>query len=123
MAAASVGCRDLPPCENTDVRRVASLDGELEAVAFERDCWASPTATFNVSVLPTGAALPDKGGNTFAAGWPEDKGSIMNAPLIGWRGDSVHVFYVAPRDIYKQEPQVAGRPVYYEVGDGFDVVL
>ena len=115
------GCKEVPPCENTGLLRVPSPDGELEAVVFERDCLAPAGWSYHVSVLPVHAPLPSGSGNTFVAGRPNDRGSSLNAPLAGWLGDSVHVFYVAPREVYKQEEEVAGRPVYYETGDGFDI--
>ena len=117
------GCFELFPCENADVHRVASPDGELEVVSFTRDCGATTAMSYHVSVLPAGESLPSEGGNTFVAGHPEDRGAPVQEPLVGWRGDSVHVFFISPREVFKQEAEVAGRPVLYEKGDEVDIAL
>lgn len=121
-ALAVAGCSDLLPCENAEVRRVASPDGEVEVVAFERDCGATTDLSYHVSVLPTGDLLPDDPGNTFVTGRSANLGTLVQTPLVGWRGDSVHIFFVVPREVYEQQQEAAGRPVRYETGDGIDIV-
>ena len=115
-------CTELATCENTGVQRLTSPDGELDVVAFERDCGATTDRSYHVSVLPAGDSLSDEGGNTFVASRPENRTTLVQRPLIGWLGDSVQIFYVAPREVYKREERAAGRAVAYDTGDGYDIV-
>jgi hypothetical protein len=57
---------------------VPSPDSRLMAVVFERDCGATTGASTQVSVIPFGAALPNKAGNVFIA--DTDHGAAPSGP-------------------------------------------
>ena len=67
LAAAMLALAFGGTCGNDVVARVPSPDGQLEAVVFQRDCGATTDFSTQVSVVRTGAALPDAGGNLLVA--------------------------------------------------------
>src|SRR6266542_2268090 len=87
-----------PMCGVSLVRRVPSPDGRWEAVLFERDCGATTDFATHVSVLRTGAKLPNKQGNQFIADSdhgqaPHVDGNVINVSSQ-WAGpDSLVVRY------------------------------
>ena len=48
-----------PRCKNTVAHRVASPDGQYDAVVYHRDCGAGDGASSGVAILPHDADLPD----------------------------------------------------------------
>lgn len=56
-----------PTCGNELLAEVASPDGELRAVVFQRDCGATTGFSTQVSVLRRGEPLEDRPGNVFVA--------------------------------------------------------
>ena len=56
------------PCGNRPVDEVVSPDGERSAVLFVRDCGATTGYSLQMSLVPTGADLPNDGGNVLILG-------------------------------------------------------
>jgi len=54
-------------CGNDVLQIVASPDKQVKAVIFERDCGATTGFSTQVSVLASGAKLPNDAGNVFSA--------------------------------------------------------
>jgi len=85
LLSQSMAC-DLGMCANEEVQRIASPDGKLEAVIFERDCGATTDFSTQVSVCVAGGALANDGGNVFIA--DGDHGRALQA---AWGGPAVEV--------------------------------
>lgn len=82
-----------PACTNTVVETVASPDDAWHAVLFERSCGATSGFTSQVSVLPSGRALPDLSGNALVT---------MNgdtASSTEWGGPLVEVHWTDLRHV------------------------
>ncbi len=58
LLALLAGCA-APRCRNTVARRVASPDGQHDAVVYQRDCGQGDGASGGVAIVPHGADLPD----------------------------------------------------------------
>jgi hypothetical protein len=109
---------DLPllPCANTEVSRAASPDGTQDAVLFTRACSGTKSVGSQVSILPAGAALPNKSGNALISNGGKVRAS--------WGGPNVTLSWTAPAaltiahdpsaEIYKSEAQVGGVAVTYQ---------
>ena len=54
-------------CGNELLREVASPDGKMKAVVFQRDCAATTGFITQVSVLSKDEKLPNESGNVFSA--------------------------------------------------------
>jgi hypothetical protein len=75
-----------------DIRQtVASPSGKLSAIVFVRDCEAPAGVSTQVSILPTGQALPDEPGNAFASygsvdlsvKWTGERALLIRDPQSG----------------------------------------
>jgi len=105
-------------CGVSLVRRVPSPDGRWEAVLFERDCGATTDFATHVSVLRTGAKLPNKPGNLFIADSDHGRAPLVDGNVINvsiqWAGpDSLVVRYDRKARVFSQEPKVQGISVVY----------
>ena len=108
---------DLPllPCKNTEVSRAASPDGKRDAVLFTRHCSGTKSAGSQISIIPSGGALPNKSGNTFVS----NGGKVRAA----WGGPKVTLIWTGPAaltitrdataDVFKSEAEVGGAAVIY----------
>jgi len=90
----TAGCGETGLCVNTEIRRLASPDGRLEAVLFERNCGATTGFSSQVSILAAGAALDPVGGNALVI--DADHGA---APTEAWGGPEVEMRWVGPRTL------------------------
>jgi len=54
-------------CGNTEVSRLVSPDGRLDAVIFERSCGATTDFTTQISIVRKGDAIANDAGNAFIA--------------------------------------------------------
>lgn len=112
----STGCSDT--CENSIAARVASPDGEREAVIFQRDCGATTAYSTQISVLNNGET-PDGGGNAFRA---DDNHGV--AAIGEWQGPWADMRWVAPdrlliryaskSRIFEQAAEVNGVEIDYQ---------
>jgi hypothetical protein len=90
LALLSSGCLG-GMCANDEVERLASPDGKLEAVVFQRDCGATTGSSTQVAVLGAGNELGSESGNAFVG--DHDGGEAPSAPWGGprvrleWRGN------------------------------------
>jgi hypothetical protein len=77
-----VGCNILfeDMCGNDVLRAVPSPDGNVKAVVFERNCGATTGFSEQVSLLASGARLPNRGGDTFVA--DGDHGAAPGGPQV-----------------------------------------
>ncbi len=58
LLALLAGCA-APRCKNTVAHRVASPDGQHDAVVYQRDCGQGEGASAGVAIIPHDADLPD----------------------------------------------------------------
>lgn len=93
-AVLAAGCGEADLCANTEVRRLASPDGRLDAVLFERNCGATTGFSSQVSILTAGAALDPVGGNTLVI--DDNAGAAPSGP---WGGPEVEMRWVGPRTL------------------------
>jgi len=104
-AALIAGC--VPICENEVSATVRSPSGKMKAVVFNRGCGATVGLNTQVSVLSTGAALPNDDGNALIV--DED------VPLaLHWESDdSLQIAGTRSPRVFKQEHVVAGIRISY----------
>lgn len=109
-------------CSNEVITRLASPDGEREAVMFLRDCGATTGFSTQISILEAGEQLSG-GGNTFRA--DDDHGAARTGP---WGGSWAEMRWLAPdrllirfatkSRLFEQDESVSGVAIRYEaVGD------
>ena len=111
-----------PSCTSTCgvnlVNRVPSPDGQWEAVIYERSCGATTDFSTHLSVLRTGARVPNKPGNLFIAdsdhgSAPLVEGNVINMS-IQWAGsDSLVVRYDRRARVFAQVSHVQNITVAY----------
>jgi hypothetical protein len=106
------------PCANRQLQVVRSPDGKRKAVIFERDCGATTGFSTQVSVLPSGARLPNEPGNAFVA--DTDHGATPSGPGGGpaikviWTSNTKLLIKHHPKArLFKAHPQVAGVTIRY----------
>jgi len=80
------GCGSADLCANTELRRLSSPDGRLDAVLFERNCGATTGFSSQVSVLPARAVLNPLFGNALVV--DDNEGA---APVADWGGPDVEM--------------------------------
>lgn len=109
-------CSDM--CSNEVVTRLASPDGEREAVMFQRDCGATAGFSTQVSILETGELLSGRG-NTFRA--DDDHGAAERGAWGGsWAemkwlaSDRLLIRYATNSRLFEQDDSVSGVVVSYE---------
>lgn len=110
------GCDDA--CTTQVVTRLASPDGEREAVMFQRDCGATSGFSTQISIVDAGEA-PAGSGNTFRADDNHGAASTgaWGGPLaeVAWlASDRLRVRYADQARIFAQSDAVAGVSVSYE---------
>ena len=105
-------------CSNEVVARVASPDGEREAVMFQRDCGATTGFSTQVSILERGESLSGSG-NTFRA--DDDHGAAKTGPWGGsWAemewltSDRLLIRYATKSRLFEQDESVSGVAISYE---------
>ena len=82
------------PCDNTEVSRLASPDGQLEAVIFERSCGATTDFSTQISIVRKGSSLAGSAGNTFIA--DSNHGAALRAK---WGGPPADVKWLTNRSL------------------------
>jgi hypothetical protein len=92
MCIGTVGCSDFSICENTPEKVVASPNGELKAVIFDRGCGATTGFTTGVSILNSVEDLSnaDKGNVLLADGAYQETSRSANRVNFEaeWRSDT-----------------------------------
>ncbi len=109
-------------CSNEVVTRLASPDGEREAVMFQRDCGATTGFSTQISILEAGEQLSG-GGNTFRA--DDDQGAARTGTWGGsWAemkwlaSDRLLIRFATKSRLFEQDESVLGVAIRYEaVGD------
>jgi hypothetical protein len=91
LYASAMGVRDLPglraECSSTVLAAYPSPGNELKAVVFQRACGADRSGGAHLSILSTGAILPNADGNVFVAESAEGRpGAGQPALRVTWRG-------------------------------------
>ena len=106
-------CSFLNPCENKILERIPAHKAPWEAVVFERNCGATTSTSFQVSILPLGGNLPNDGGNVFIADRiPENPKAQVH---VNWLSNRhMEVTYPAGSRVFKSEAQVRHVQVTYE---------
>ena len=110
-------CASFGMCGNREVKRVASPDGALEAVLFQRDCGATTDFSTQVSIVRTGERLADEGGNAFVA-----DANHGRAPRAGWGGPPASISWRGARALvvhYHPAARVFRSPTFVEVSTGW----
>jgi len=69
-----------PRCRNTVAHRVASPDGQHDAVVYHRDCGAGDGASSGVAILPHDADLPDLPTTVLTLSQPVDVTATWASP-------------------------------------------
>ena len=99
------GCDSL--CANKEVQRITSPSGAWTAVAFTRDCGATTGTSSQVSILTSGASLPDEPGNVLVL--------EASVPIrLSWSA-SEELVVAGSRHVkrFKEEARVSGVQVVY----------
>ena len=112
-----------PACGVSLVRRVPSPGERWEAVLYERSCGATTDFGTHLSVVRTGAKLPNKPGNVFIADSDHGRAPLVQGNVIAisiqWAGpDSLVVRYDRRARVFSQEPKVQGVSVQFVADAG-----
>jgi hypothetical protein len=106
-------------CDNTVVRRLASPDGTLEAVLFQRSCGATTGFSTQVSVIVRGQELPRREGNLFIADRDHGKAPAARwggppTELLWQEGNRLVVRYAVEARVLRQDAtlEIAGQTVH-----------
>lgn len=93
-------------CGNDIHKSIASPNGDLKAVIFQRDCGATTGFSTQISILGAAEDLSNESGNIFSSdGHPEN-----SAPKVNWTSEnSLTIHRRAMVQIYNQE-QTWGWP-------------
>jgi hypothetical protein len=118
--AAYFGLRGLENfmCGVSVVRRVASPDGRLEAVLFERNCGATTDFATNLSVVSAGSKIKNDVGNLLTADSDDghallDSGHVIHVSIEWIRSDSLVVRYDRRARVFRQTGSAHGVSVSY----------
>lgn len=106
-------------CANELLAEVASPDGKLKAVVFQRDCGATTGFSTQVSVLAASAIVGTSAGNVFTS--DTNHGVAPSGPgggpvvKVGWRTPSVLVVsHHSAARVFLAESHVGSVTVHYE---------
>jgi len=118
VAYLGVTALDRGMCGTSVTRRVASPNGRLEAVVFERDCGATTDFGTGVSLVKTGAGIGDQGANLFAADGdhgraPLDSGNVIRISVHWVGSDSLVLRFDRRARVFQQQPRALGVRVSY----------
>ena len=95
-------------CGNEIGYEEKSPNGQLKAVAFERDCGATTSFSTHISILPTNQKLPNEGGNVWVA-----KGDLK--VRLRWEAnDRIVVTYPTDARIIMKQEKRSGVSIRYE---------
>jgi hypothetical protein len=103
-------------CNNEIRRELASPNGKMKAVVFQRDCGATVGFNTQVSVLPSGSKLPNDGGNVFVA--DGGQGNAPSGPFVAvsWINDTeLLVTYDKQTRVFHNESSVGNIRVRYDI--------
>lgn len=93
------------PCENNIKSSISSLDGKYVAHTFTRDCGATTAESYQLTILKSGKALKNKGGNTFVSKERFD---------VEWTGDKVlTVTYPVSASTFEMDEKVGSVTITY----------
>jgi len=117
VAGAGTACVSLAgDCSNQIRREIASPNGKMKAVVFQRDCGATVGFNTQVSVLPSGSKLPNDGGNVFVADGGQGNASSGPFVAVSWTNDTeLLVTYDRQARVFHNEPSVGNIRVRYEI--------
>jgi hypothetical protein len=110
LAVPACGSRAFDYCENSLREHHPAPGGTHQVAIFDRSCGRSPSTT-NLSVLHTGASIPDEPGNAY---------SVEGAVVVGveWTGPA-ELTVIAPNGArsVKQDTLVDGVRLRYREAD------
>ena len=108
-------------CENEVLAEFAAPNASATAVVFQRSCGATTGFSTQVSIIPTGTALPNEGGNAFVS--DTNHGASPSGPgggpelALSWRSSNELVIAHHPATrVLSHEPVVNGVKVHAEPG-------
>ncbi|AUW59229.1 hypothetical protein C1T17_15165 [Sphingobium sp. SCG-1] len=112
----STGCSDT--CENSVAARVASPDGQREAVMFQRDCGATTGYSTQISVLDNGET-PAGGGKAFRADDNHGVAAVgeSQGPWADMRWvapDRLLIRYASKSRVFEQATDLNGVTIDYQ---------
>ncbi|MGH7027640.1 hypothetical protein [Brevundimonas sp.] len=116
IAFIAAGCSN--GCGNNILANVASPNGNLSAVVFERSCGATTGYSTQVSVLPSGS-LPSSAGNAFVAD-TDGRAAAFDASGAPWAevvwvgDDRLTVRHDAEARVFTQNREVSGVQISYQ---------
>jgi len=117
LTSAGTACVSLAgDCSNQIRREIASPNGKMKAVVFQRDCGATVGFNTQVSVLPSSSNLPNDGGNVFVA--DGGRGNEPSGPFVAvsWTNDTeLLVTYDKQARVFHNESSVGNIRVRYEI--------
>ena len=116
VAVVGTACVSLAgDCTNIIHREIPAPNGKMKAVIFDRDCGATVGFNTQVSVLPSGAKLPDDGGNVFVADGGHGNGTSGPYVSVSWTSDGeLLVTYDKDARVFHNESSVGNIRVRYE---------
>ena len=122
MAALLPACSDRD-CTNHLLDTHMSPGSELKAVVFQRMCAGSSPANTQISILPAGATLRNRGGNVFAAEAEPGSGAggTYGGPEVSveWAGrNRLRITYDGQARVRKQEDREAAVVIEYSKSQG-----
>lgn len=109
----------LDMCGNRVVAEIASPDGRLKAVEFERDCGATTDFSTQVSVIKSNKRLAsDSAGNAFSADSnhglvPVHAAGVMEIDIQWVNGNTLQIGYPAGARVFSRQSKVGDVSVQY----------
>ena len=114
-------CSDFDMCGNDVTNEVASPDGKIKAVVFERDCGATTGFSTQISVLPDSKLLPNEGANLFYATSKNEKvkltekGVLQNLEVKWLSETKLLIRYDSLAEVSTQKPPQGVEVVYEKI--------
>ena len=96
-----------PGCENEQIQSHSSPGGTRKAVVFQRNCGATTGFNTQISVISTGANLPEEASVLVVNG---------KAPIkVQWKSEtSLSISELPSKEIIRQEREAEGVRITYE---------
>lgn len=91
-------------CSNTELIRLSSPDGKLEAVSFTRDCGATTKKSKQLSIVKYGERVGNSKGNTYIS---------YDSFDLSWNNNRELIITSTSDDIFKQAKRVKGVTISY----------
>jgi hypothetical protein len=107
------GCQNYV-CSNEFPVEHQSPDGQWKYVIFDRNCGATTTSNFQVSVLPASARLPNEAANAFTGDY--NHGATSYVAEVTWvDAKTILISYSSKARIFRRESHVGPIEIRYVV--------